>query len=115
MKYTYLLYSDESAFASVTPEQMQAMQGAFEAYTKSLIEAGVFVGTDWLKPSMAATTVTLRGGTRRIQDGPFTNTKEQLGGYYVVNVPDLDTAIQWAEKCPLAAMGIIEIRPTAMG
>jgi hypothetical protein len=114
MNYTLLLYSDESDYAQVTPEQMAGMQAAFEAYTQTLVDAGVFVTTDWLQPSMAATTLTLKGGAKRVQDGPFANTKEQLGGYYVIRVADLDAAIAWAEKCPLAAFGTIEIRPTAM-
>lgn len=114
MNYTLLLYSDESALASVTPEQMAGMKAAYEAYTQALADAGVLVMTDWLQPSTSATTLTLRGGAKRVQDGPFANTKEQLGGYYVVRVADLDAAIRWAEQCPAAAHGIIEIRPTAM-
>lgn len=114
MNYTLLLYHDESLFAHVTPEQMAGMKAAYEAYTKSLADAGVLVMTDWLQPSAAATTISLRGGAKRVQDGPFANTKEQLGGYYVIRAANLDAAIAWAEKCPAAAQGIIEIRPTAM-
>lgn len=114
MNYTLLLYSDESALAHVTPEQMAGVKAAYEAYTAALVAAGVFVTTDWLQPTSAATTVTLRGGAKRVQDGPFANTKEQLGGYYIIRVPNLDAAIAWAEQCPAAAHGIIEIRPTAL-
>jgi hypothetical protein len=115
MKYTLFLYNDESAYAHLTPAQMEASVGAFQAYTKSLIDAGVFVATDWLKPSLSATTVTLRTGEKQIQDGPFASSKEQLGGYYVIEVPNLDVALEWAEKCPAAAFGVVEIRPSQMG
>jgi hypothetical protein len=112
MKYTLFLYNDESAFVHIKPEAMQQVQAAFEAYTKSLLEAGVFVAADWLKPSFAGTTITLRDGARRVQDGPYAATKEQLGGFYVIDVPDLDAALSWAEKCPSVHQGIIEIRPS---
>lgn len=115
MKYTLFLYNDESAFAHVTPEAMQQVQAAFIAYTESLIRAGVFVATDWLKPSATATTLTLRGGSKRVQDGPYADTKEQLGGFYIIDVADLDAALAWAEKCPAAQHGIVEVRPSAMG
>jgi hypothetical protein len=112
MKYTLFLYNDESAFANIKPEMMQQVQAAFEAYTKSLVDAGVFVAADWLKPSFSGTTITLRDGSRRVQDGPYAATKEQLGGFYVIDVPDLDAALSWAEKCPAVHGGIIEIRPS---
>jgi hypothetical protein len=112
MKYTLFLYNDESYFASIKPEMMQQVQAAFNAYTKSLAEAGVLVATDWLKPSFAGTTITLRDGARRVQDGPYAATKEQLGGFFVIDVPDLDAALSWAEKCPSVHQGIIEIRPS---
>jgi hypothetical protein len=115
MKYTLFLHSDESAMVGVPPEAMAQIQGAFEAYTKQLIEAGVFVATDWLQPSLTATTITLKDGGRRVQDGPFSATKEQIGGYYVIEVADLDAALDWAEKCPAAHGGVIEVRPSAMG
>jgi hypothetical protein len=115
MKYTLFLHSDESAMAGMTPEMMATMTGAFQAYTKALQDAGVFVATDWLKPSFAATTLTLRDGTRRVQDGPFSAAKEQIGGYYVIDVPHLDAALEWAAKCPAARGGVVEVRPSAMG
>lgn len=112
MKYTLFLYNDESYYSSIKPEMMQQVQAAFEAYTKSLVDAGVFVAADWLKPSFAGTTITLRDGARRVQDGPYADTKEQLGGFYIIDVSDLDAALAWAEKCPAAHQGIIEIRPS---
>ncbi len=115
MRYTLFLYSDESSFADVTPEQMEQEKAIYGAYIGSLQEAGVFVDTDWLQPSATGTTITLRSGERRVQDGPYADTKEQLGGYFVIDVPDLDAALAWAEKCPAAKYGFVEIRPSAMG
>lgn len=115
MKYTLFLYGDEAAFAAASPEQLKQVQAAYMAYTQALKDAGVFVATDWLKPSLTGTTITLKDGARRVQDGPYAATKEQIGGFYMINVPDLDAALQWAEKCPASRMGIIEIRPSMMG
>ena len=114
MRYTLLLHSNEADSANLTEEDWGEIKAAYGAYIQSLNEAGVFVDTDWLVPSHAATTLTMMGGEKRIQDGPFADTKEQLGGYFVINVPDLDTALSWAEKCPAAYSGTIEIRPSAM-
>ncbi len=115
MRYTFLLYSAESDFTDVTPEQMEAEKAIYGEYIGALQSAGVFVDTDWLQPTPTATTISLRDGQTRVQDGPFADTKEQLGGYFVVDVPDLDVAIAWAEKCPAAKHGKVEIRPSAMG
>jgi hypothetical protein len=115
MKYTLFLYNDESSLAHIPPEVMQQVQAAFQAYTQSLVEAGVLVATDWLAPSTTATTLTLRSGSRQVQDGPYADSKEQLGGFYLIDVPDLDAALVWAEKCPAAAFGIVELRPSYMG
>ncbi|MFK7793470.1 MAG: YciI family protein [Devosiaceae bacterium] len=114
MRYTFMLYNDESAFADVSEEDMQQSLQLFGKYIGDLKQAGVFVDTDWLQPSASATTLTLRGGEKRVQDGPYADTKEQLGGYFVIDVPDLDAALVWAEKCPSAHYGIIEVRASAM-
>ena len=114
MRYTFLLYSDHKSGPKPTKEQQQEALKTFGAYIGALKQAGVFVDTDWLQPTETATTITLMGGERRVQDGPFAETKEQLGGYFVVEVPDLDTAIEWAEKCPAVHFGQVEIRPSAM-
>ncbi|MBU2696034.1 YciI family protein [Pimelobacter sp. 30-1] len=113
MRYTLFLYSDETSHADATPDQAEAELQVFGAYIQSLTEAGVFVATDWLQPSATATTVSLRNG-RTVQDGPYADTKEQLGGFFIIDVPDLDAAIAWAEKCPVAHFGIVEVRPSAM-
>jgi hypothetical protein len=114
VKYTFLLYSNEADFKDITPEDMQQQLTVFGAYIQALQDAGVFVHTDWLQPSMTATKVSLRTGSKTIQDGPYADTKEQLGGFFVVDVPDLDAALAWAAKCPAAQYGIIEVRASAM-
>ena len=113
MRYTLFLYNDESAFADTTPEEMEQSKELFGQYIGALQEAGVMLDTDWLQPSQTGTTITLRDGSRRVQDGPYADTREQLGGYFVIDVPDLDAALAWAEKCPTAHYGIIEVRPSA--
>ncbi len=115
MRYTFFLYNDESAFADMPPEAMEEQLAVYGAYIGALREAGVFVDTDWLQPSPTATTLGVSEGTRHVQDGPFADTKEQLGGYFVVDVADLDAALDWAEICPSVQYGgKIEIRPSAM-
>ncbi|MGL4439453.1 MAG: YciI family protein [Bosea sp. (in: a-proteobacteria)] len=113
MRYTLFLYSEEANWAKMTPEQQQGAMAAFGGYIEALKQAGALIATDWLKPTATATTITLRGG-RRIQDGPYADTKEQLGGFFVITAPDLDAAIAWAERCPVAQFGYIEIRPSNM-
>lgn len=114
MRYTLFLYNDESQFSEVTPEEMEQSLAVFGQYIGALKEAGVLIDTDWLQPSLAGTTITLREGSRKVEDGPYADTKEQLGGYFVIDVPDLDAALAWAEKCPTAQYGIVEVRPSAM-
>ena len=114
MRYTFLLYTDRSQFKDMTEEDAKQQQQLYGRYIGALKEAGVFVDTDWLQPVATATTLSLMGGTKTIQDGPFAETKETLGGYFVVEVPDLDAALAWAEKCPAAHHGKVEIRPSAM-
>jgi hypothetical protein len=114
MRYSLLLISQEAQDAGVTEEDMAPFRAAFDAYAKSLDEAGVLVSADILQPTAASTTVTLRNGSLEVQDGPFADTKEKLAGSFVVEVADLDAAIAWAEKCPGVQYGVIEIRPTAI-
>lgn len=115
MRYTFLLYSNPADFQDVSEEDMQASLAAFGEYITALKDAGVFIDTDWLQPPMTATTISLKGGEETVQDGAFADTKEQLGGYFAVDVPDLDTALAWARKCPAVHYGYVEVRPTAFG
>lgn len=112
MKYTFLLYTNEAAIRDRSPEQSATVIGAHKAYTAALSEAGVLVAMEWLKPSLTATMLTNVDGKVRTVDGPYAETKEQLGGFYSVDVADLDAAIAWAARCPTAMYGgKVEIRP----
>ncbi|MEM7544055.1 MAG: YciI family protein [Pseudomonadota bacterium] len=114
MRYTLLLYREESVVDTASAEDDREYLAAFGAYIGALKEAGVFIETDWLQPAPTATVITLKDGERRVQDGPYADTREQLGGYFAIDVPDLDAALAWAEKCPAARYGLIEVRPSAM-
>jgi hypothetical protein len=114
MRYTFLLYTDPKDLAHMTPDDWASEKQAYEAYIGALNEAGVFIETDWLLPVDTATTVSLKGGTKIVQDGPFAETKETLGGYFAIDVADMDTALFWAEKCPAAKTGKVEIRASGM-
>jgi hypothetical protein len=114
MQYSLLLHAPEPTADELTEEDMAPFLVAFDLYAKSLDDAGVLVSADILQRSDVSTTVTLRDGALRVQDGPFADTKEQLAGAFVVDVPDLDAAIAWAEKCPGAQYGVMEIRPSAI-
>jgi len=112
MKYTILVYENTADFTARTDDSRRdAYWGAYRAYTKALADAGVMVGGAGLQPPPLATTVRLRDGKRQVQDGPFADTKEQLGGYYVIEVPGLDQALDWAARCPSASSGSVEVRP----
>lgn len=115
MRYTFLLYTDPADLADMSAEDWEAEKQVYGAYIGALQEAGVFVDTDWLQPVDTATTLSLKGGTKQVQDGPFAETKEMLGGFFVIDVPDLDAALAWAEKCPAAKTGKVEIRASALG
>ena len=84
---------------------------AWSAYTRAMMEAGVMKGGNALKPGLTATTVRLRDGRRDVQDGPYADSKDELGGYYIIDVPDLDEALHWAARNPAAASGAVEVRP----
>ena len=116
MEYTLLIYADQAALEAVSPAQMKETQAAYQAYTGALQEAGVLRGGNRLRPTQAATTVRLRSGKTEVLNGPYAETREQLGGYYLVDVADLDAALAWAARCPGASHGIVEVRPVwAMG
>jgi hypothetical protein len=112
MKYTILVYETPIELGARTDQRRQpAYWGAYRAYTQALKEAGIMVGGSGLQPPAVATTVRQRDGKRQVQDGPYAETKEQLGGYYEIEVADLDTALDWAARCPAAATGVVEVRP----
>ena len=113
MRYCLLMNYQEAGDIGLTEEDTAPAMAAFEAYARDLDEAGVLLTTQVLEPSVATTTVTVRNGTPEIQDGPFAETKERLGGVFVIDVPDLDGALDWAKRNPAAQWGSIEIRPVA--
>jgi hypothetical protein len=114
MRYTLFLHYPELTAEELGPEMLQAGQAAFHAYAEALADAGVLVSAEVLQPSAASTTVSLRNGALQVQDGPYADTREQIGGTFVLDVPDLDAALAWAEKCPSAQWGTVEIRPSAV-
>ncbi len=113
MRYTLLLHYPEMSADELGPEGMAEGMREFDDYAKAIHAAGVLRSAEVLQPSAVTTTVTAPDGTLRVQDGPFADTKEQLGGSFVIDVADLDEAIAWAAKAPSVGWGPVEIRPTA--
>jgi hypothetical protein len=114
MKYILLLNDEEKRWATMPSDVMQREMGAYQAYTKALEEAGVYAGGDRLEGSTTAATVRVGAdGRTTVLDGPYPETKEQLGGFYIIEVPDMDSAIAWAARCPCASSGTVEVRPIA--
>jgi hypothetical protein len=111
MKYLILIYSDEKADVNVSQEEADAWMGEYWAYTEAMRNAGVSLAGEALQPTATATTVRVRDGKKLTTHGPFAETKEQLGGYYLIETANLDEAIEWAGKCPGARVGSIEVRP----
>ena len=111
MRYVLAIIGGEGAMEDATPEQMQEGMAAWQAYTDELRGSGAFIAGEGLAPSATATTVRIGdGGERTTTDGPFAETKEQLGGFYLIEVDNLDQALEWAKKIPAQAGGI-EVRP----
>ncbi len=112
MKYVLLAFETEDAYeARVDPERSDAYWGSWAAFGSALAEAGVTQGGAAVQPPGTATAVLVRDGERQVQDGPYPDTKEQLGGWFIIDVPDLDAALEWAAKCPSSADGGTEVRP----
>jgi hypothetical protein len=111
MQYLLMLYGDESMWGKMTKEQQEQGLAAYMAYIEALKAAGALVGSNRLQPSATATTVRAgANGKTQVLDGPFPDSKEQLGGYFLIEAPDLDAALGWAAKCPGASHGIVEVR-----
>jgi hypothetical protein len=111
MQYLLLLYANEHGWDSLTPAQQQQGAAAYKAYTEALQKSGALKGSNRLQPTSTATTVRNENGKAQVLDGPYADSKEQLGGYYLIEAPDLDAAIAWANRCPGASHGTIEVRP----
>ena len=111
MQYLLLIYGDQSQASSMSEEEMGQVMQAYGTYTQELEQSGAMVGGNALQPVDTATTVRVRNDETLTTDGPFAETKEQLGGYYLVDVGSLDEALEWAAKIPGARHGSIEVRP----
>jgi hypothetical protein len=111
MQYLLMIYRNEAAVRSATKEQAGEITAAYGAYTEAMKKAGAYIGGNRLQPASTATTVRAANGKSSVLDGPYAETKEQLGGYYLIEAADLDAALSWAARCPGAAHGAIEVRP----
>ncbi|RIK40077.1 MAG: hypothetical protein DCC55_16120 [Chloroflexi bacterium] len=111
MRYLCLIYTNEREDANASQEEQNAVMAAYYAFTEEINKAGIMRGGEALQPTSTATTVRVRDGKTITTDGPFAETKEQLGGYYLLDCKDLDEAISWAAKIPGAKFGSIEVRP----
>jgi hypothetical protein len=111
MKYLLMIYGNEANMLSAPKEAAEQISGAYMAYTEAMRTAGVLVGGERLRPTSDATTVRVANGKTQVLNGPYAETKEQLAGYYMIDVPDLDAALSWASRCPGASYGAMEVRP----
>jgi hypothetical protein len=111
MQYLLMVYAQESGWVNMTKEQQQQGMAAYMAYGEELRKSGVLKGSNRLQPIATAKTVRLANGKSQVLDGPYAETKEQLGGYYLIDVADETAALSWAAKCPGAGHGIVEVRP----
>jgi hypothetical protein len=111
MQYVLLIYSNEAGMQAASKTDAEQMMAAYGAYGEAMKKAGVIRGGERLRPSASATTVRVADGKSKVLNGPYAETKEQLGGYFMIDVPDLDTALTWAARCPGASHGVVEVRP----
>lgn len=111
MQYMLLLYVDQDAYAKLTPEAQKQGLGAYMSFMEALKKADAYHTSGRLQPTTTATTVRVSNGKTQVLNGPYTETKEQLGGYFLIDAPDLDAALSWAARCPASHHGIVEVRP----
>jgi hypothetical protein len=111
MKYMLMIYGDEAGESKTPASDMNQIMAAYQAYSEALLEAGVMSGGERLHPSSTATTVRVAGGKTSVLNGPYAESREQCGGFYLIDVPDLDSALSWAARCPGASHGVVEVRP----
>ena len=114
MQYAILIFEPPEAFAGRNQQnEHDPILAAWRSYHRSLVDAGIYVSGEPLRPPETATTIRIGNGRRDIQDGPYANTKEQLAGFQILELPSLDAAIEWASRCPAAEYGAVEVRPLA--
>ena len=111
MQYLLMIHNDEKKILGASPQQTGARLAAYGAYTNAISDAGVKIASQRLRPTSTATTVRVQNGKTQVLNGPYAEVKEQLGGFYLIDAPDLDFAISWAARCPGAEDGAIEVRP----
>ena len=111
MQYLLLIYRSDEEYGRMTAEDRKKLMAEYGAFTQSIIQSGHFKAGDGLQPTTTATTVRVRDGKVLTTDGPFAETREQLGGYYLIEAKDLDTALGIAARIPTAKIGSIEVRP----
>lgn len=113
MQFALLIYESPEAFARRKNDASDSYTSAWRAYYNAMVEAGIYVGGDPLEVPDTGTTVQIKDGKRRVQDGPYADTKEQLGGFTILELPSLDAALDWAARCPAASYGAVEVRALA--
>jgi hypothetical protein len=111
MQYLLMAYVDETGWPKLSKSEQEQGIAAYAAYGEALRTSGVIKGSNRLQPSSVATTVRSTNGKSQVLDGPYVDSKEQLGGYFLIDVPDLDAALSWASRCPAVHHGVVEVRP----
>ena len=111
MKYILMDYVQEAGWPTIPEAEKKQWLGAYRAYVDAMANAGVLRGGSGLQPTSTATTVRVANGKTQVLDGPYADSKEQLAGFHIIDVADLDAAISWAARCPTALHGVIEVRP----
>jgi hypothetical protein len=111
MQYLLMLYVNEAGWPKLSKAEQEQGLAAYTAYTEALTKAGVLKGANRLQPTSSATNVRIANGKTQVLDGPYVDSKEQLGGYYLIDVTDLDAALSWAARCPAVGHGAVEVRP----
>jgi len=115
MKYMLMDYVGEAGWPQLTRAEQEQWLGAYKAYMETMTKAGALRSSNGLHPSSAATTVRVANGKTQVLDGPYADSKEQLGGFHIIEVADLDAAIAWAARSPTALHGVVEVRPVREG
>jgi hypothetical protein len=115
MKYILMDYVGEAGWPKLTKAEQEHWLGAYIAYTDAMAKSGVLKNSTGLQPTSTATTVRVVNGKTQVLDGPYADSKEQLGGFHIIDVPDLDAALSWAARCPTALHGVVEVRPVMDG
>jgi len=111
MKYMLLIFNDEAKMKAVPKDEPNKMMPAYTAYTEAMRTAGILRGGERLQYGSNATTIRVADGKTKVLNGPYIEAKEQLAGFYLIDVADLDSALSWAARCPAASTGVVEVRP----